>query len=157
MRPGYLVWKKSQIKGEKNAPFYGDPEQRHVDMLTTVVILISNWGFRFYWTSCKRNSIRYFGGSQAQTIQWPGNISTTTSPYKFVISSYNSVFGNNLFCIYLTMAFLLGAEAIGVSLCGVCLLGILQRGHVGTVSDMVSRYLRGWVEVEGWWATAGVR
>lgn len=66
-----------------------------------------------------------------------------------VISSYNSVFGNNLFCIYLTMAFLLGAEAIGVSLCGVCLLGILQRGHVGTVSDMVSRYLRGWVEVEG--------
>lgn len=47
------------------------------------------------------------------------------------------------------MVFLLGAEAIGVSLCGVCLLGILQRGHVGTVSDMVSRYLRGWVEVEG--------
>lgn len=65
------------------------------------------------------------------------------SPYKVIISSYNSVFGNNLFCIYLTTAFLLGAEAIGVSLCGVCLLGILQRGHVGTVSDTVSRYLRG--------------
>lgn len=54
MRPGYLVWKKSQIKGEKNAPFYGDPEQRHVDMLTTVVILISNWGFRFIELAVKK-------------------------------------------------------------------------------------------------------
>lgn len=56
MRPGYLVWKKSQIKGEKNAPFYGDPEQRHVDMLTTVVILISNWGFRFIELAVKKKT-----------------------------------------------------------------------------------------------------
>lgn len=47
------------------------------------------------------------------------------------------------------MEYLLGTEAIGVLLCGVCLLGILRKGHVGTVSDMVSRYLRGWVGAEG--------
>lgn len=42
-------------KGKKKyAPFYGDPEQRHVDMLTTVVILISNWGFRFIELAVKK-------------------------------------------------------------------------------------------------------
>lgn len=52
------------------------------------------------------------------------------------------------------MEYLLGTEATGVLLCGVCLLGILQRGHVGTVSYTESRYLTGWVGMEG--ATAAL-
>ncbi len=49
------------------------------------------------------------------------------------------------------MKYLLGTQAISVFVCGVCLLGFLQRGHVGTVFHLVQKYLRGWEGFEGWW------
>lgn len=51
------VEEESNKGKKKNAPFYGDPEQRHVDMLTAVVILISNWGFRFIELAVKKKKL----------------------------------------------------------------------------------------------------
>lgn len=62
-------------------------------------------------------------------------------PLLFSVGKVSWQFFKHFSCIYWTIKYLFRTQATSVLLCEVCLLGILQRSHVGTHLDL--RYVRG--------------